>query len=38
MSILELMNVIQNKDNFQCMVLLYFDMLVGLHSMKVHSQ
>jgi hypothetical protein len=32
MSVLELMKVIQKKDNFQCMVLLYFDLLLGAHS------
>ncbi len=38
MSVLELMNVIQKKDNYQCMVRLYFDLLLGVHSMKAHSQ
>lgn len=38
MSVLELMKVIQKKDNFQWMVLLYFDLLLGVHSMKAHSQ
>ncbi len=38
MSVLELMKVIQKKDNFQCMVLLYFDLLLGVHSMKAHSE
>jgi hypothetical protein len=33
MSILELMNVIQKKDNFYCMVLVYFDLLLGVHFM-----
>jgi hypothetical protein len=38
MFILELMNFIQKRDNLQCMVLVYFDLLLGGHCMKAHSQ
>jgi hypothetical protein len=32
--VLELMNVIENEDNLQCLVLFYFDLLFGVHSEK----
>jgi hypothetical protein len=38
MFVVELVNVIQKKHNFLCMILVYFDLLLGVHFMKMHSQ